>query len=235
MRDFFRTMLLGLLGCAASLSAAAVDDTMAQRMQACTVCHGKEGRAASDGYYPRIAGKPAGYLYNQLLNFREGRRHYAPMTALVDTLSEDYLREIAGYFGGLDLPYPPHQPVSAPPEVMRRGEQIVLRGDAARQLPACVQCHGTALTGVAPAIPGLLGVPVDYINAQLGAWKVGIRRARAPDCMAEIVRRLAPQDIAAVSRWLAAQPVPEHGKPAATLPQAALPLPCGVVLQGASR
>ena len=29
---------------------------------ACTGCHGAEGRAASDGYYPRIAGKPAGYL-----------------------------------------------------------------------------------------------------------------------------------------------------------------------------
>ena len=28
---------------------------------ACTTCHGKEGRAGPDGYYPRIAGKPAGY------------------------------------------------------------------------------------------------------------------------------------------------------------------------------
>jgi cytochrome c553 len=37
---------------------------------ACTLCHGKEGVAGTDGYYPRIAGKPAGYLYQQLLNFR---------------------------------------------------------------------------------------------------------------------------------------------------------------------
>jgi cytochrome c553 len=28
----------------------------------------------------RIAGKPAGYLYNQLLNFRDGRRNYPLMT-----------------------------------------------------------------------------------------------------------------------------------------------------------
>ena len=47
---------------------------MAERVRACTACHGKEGRATSDGYYPRIAGKPAGYLYNQLVNFRDGRR-----------------------------------------------------------------------------------------------------------------------------------------------------------------
>jgi hypothetical protein len=31
------------------------------------------GPRRADGYYPRIAGKPAGYLYNQLLNFRDGR------------------------------------------------------------------------------------------------------------------------------------------------------------------
>ena len=51
---------------------APVENTMAQRMQACSVCHGKEGRATNAGYFPRIAGKPAGYLYNQLLNFRTG-------------------------------------------------------------------------------------------------------------------------------------------------------------------
>jgi cytochrome c553 len=43
---------------------------MADRMAACTACHGKEGRATADGYYPRIAGKPEGYLLNQLQSFR---------------------------------------------------------------------------------------------------------------------------------------------------------------------
>jgi cytochrome c553 len=35
------------------------------------------------------------------------------------------------------------------------------------------------MTGVAPHIPGLLGLPRDYLNAQLGAWKAGQRRAHA--------------------------------------------------------
>ena len=61
---------------------AAFEDSMAQRMLPCTVCHGAQGRVAPDGYYPRIAGKPAGYLYNQLLNFRDGRRHYGPMVGI---------------------------------------------------------------------------------------------------------------------------------------------------------
>jgi hypothetical protein len=47
-----------------------------------------------------------------------------------------------------------------------------------------------AMTGVAPHIPGLLGLPRDYLNAQLGAWKAGQRRAHAPDCMKAVVARL---------------------------------------------
>ena len=82
---------------------------MAQRTLACSVCHGQQGRAAPDGYYPRIAGKPAGYLLNQLRNFRDGRRHYGLMTALLDPLSDVYLQEISTYFAGLDLPYPAPQ------------------------------------------------------------------------------------------------------------------------------
>ena len=77
-----RLTVLGALACCAATVVAAppvqphtVPDTLQQRLLACTACHGKDGRATSQGYFPRIAGKPAGYLYNQLLNFREGRRN----------------------------------------------------------------------------------------------------------------------------------------------------------------
>lgn len=198
--------------------ATPFEDTMAQRALACTACHGKEGRAAPDGYYPRIAGKPAGYLYNQLLNFRDGRRHYGLMTRMVDPLSDAYLLEIAQYFAALDLPYPAPQPASATPQALQRGQQLALQGDAARQIPACVQCHGQALTGVLPAVPGLLGLPRDYLNSQLGAWRTQQRRAHAPDCMAQIAQRLAPEDVTAVTAWLAAQAVPSNAKPASEPP-----------------
>src|SRR5436190_9838876 len=102
----------------AASSAPVFEDNMAQRTLACTACHGQEGRAAPDGYYPRIAGKPAGYLYNQLLNFRDGRRHYGLMTRLIDPLSEPYLFEIAQHFASLDLPYPAPQPSNLPPAVL---------------------------------------------------------------------------------------------------------------------
>ena len=199
-------------------AAAPFEDSIAQRTLACTACHGKQGRAAPDGYYPRLAGKPAGYLYKQLLNFREGRRHYGLMTQLIDPLSDAYLLEIAQYFSALEVPYPAPLASPAPAEVLRLGRQLVMQGDAVRQIPACVQCHGQAMTGVAPDIPGLLGLPRDYLNAQLGAWKAGQRRAHAPDCMKDVVARLSLEDINAVASWVAAQPLPGNTHPAATLP-----------------
>ncbi|WP_431733173.1 c-type cytochrome [Hylemonella gracilis] len=203
-------------------------DNMAQRMQACTACHGEQGRAAPDGYYPRLAGKPVGYLYNQLRNFREGRRNYQLMTQLLAPLNDGYLLEIAEHFAALELPYPAPARVIASAQTLQRGEQLALRGDATRQLPACATCHGAALTGVLPATPGLLGLPRDYLNAQLGAWRNGQRKAQAPDCMADIALALAPDDVAAVSAWLATRPVPVPAR-AATASPARSPLACGSV------
>lgn len=203
-----------------------VPDTMAQRALACTPCHGREGRATSAGYFPRIAGKPAGYLFNQLVHFREGERSNAAMAHLLAQLDDAYLREIAGYFAALELPYPPPAPPAVAAAELKRGEALVRSGDAARQIPACTACHGSAMTGVLPAIPGLLGLPRDYLVGQLGAWQNGKRRAAAPDCMAQIAKKLSPDDVSAAAGWLAAQPVPADAKPAATI---ALPLPveCG--------
>ncbi len=224
------------LGCALAQPAAPsapvattpVSSGMAPRVLACVTCHGKEGRATQEGYFPRIAGKPAGYLANQLLNFREGRRSYPQMSSLIEHLTDDYLREMAAHFAALDLPYPPPPAPQAPPATLERGRLLVQQGDAARNIPACVQCHGPAMTGVKPFIPGLLGLPRDYLNSQLGAWKTGQRRAHAPDCMADIARQLTPDDVSAVSAWLAAQPVPGGGKPAASL-AGAMPMRCGGV------
>ena len=229
----FLLAAFGLLaaGAQSALAAPKVVDSIAQRVLACTGCHGAQGRAASDGYYPRIAGKPATYLYNQLRSFRDGRRQYALMNKLLAPLSDEYLREIANHFAGLDLPYPPPQPATGSVDALSRGEELVLKGDAARRIPACVQCHGSVLMGVTPAIPALIGMPRDYLNAQLGAWRTGNRHTFEPDCMAQIAKLLNPEDISALSQWLAALPVPAGAKPAARLSEA-LPMNCGGVSEG---
>lgn len=191
---------------------ATPQDSIEQRARACMACHGKEGRATSDGYFPRIAGKPAGYLFNQLVNFREGNRHFPMMTYLVERQDDAFLHELADYFASQNLPYATPVPPQVTREVLDRGRQLVLDGDASRNIPPCRDCHGTRLLGVTPAVPGLLGLSQDYLLAQLGAWQNRSRRAHAPDCMAQIVRELAPVEINAVSAWLATQTVPADAK-----------------------
>ena len=199
---------------------------MAQRVLACTGCHGKQGRAGPDGYYPRLAGKPAGYLYNQLHNFQTGRRHYALMVNLLEPLSDAYLHEIAEHFSALEVPYLSPLRAAVPLRLLEHGHDLVTQGDAVRKLPACVQCHGESLMGFAPFVPGLLGLPRDYLNAQLGAWRTGDRRAQAPDCMADVAKRLTAEDLSAVVAWLTSQSVPVLTKPATSLPKP-MPLACG--------
>lgn len=186
------------LAVAAHAAPPAFEDTIAQRVQACTTCHGAQGRAGPDGYYPRLAGKPAGYLYNQLLNFRDERRRYRPMNHLLDRLPDAYLREMAEHFARQRVPYPAPQPAAAPAATLARGERLVRQGDPARQLPACVACHGAALTGLAPHVPGLLGLPRDYLNGQLGSrlapmgfWKVVMNQQAFTGCRCSAVASAA--------------------------------------------
>ncbi len=207
-------------------TARTVPDTIAQRVLACTACHGKDGRATNAGYFPRIAGKPAAYLYNQLRNFREGRRTNPVMTHLVDHLSDAYLREMADYFASQDLPYPPPQTANAPAAVLERAQALVQQGDAQRKIPACTQCHGMAMTGVLPAFPGLLGLPRDYLVSQLGAWQTDKRQAVAPDCMGQIAKRLTADEVSAVATWLSSQTLPAQAQAVAAT-ATPLPMNCG--------
>jgi cytochrome c553 len=229
-------LLAGLLILAPAAHAAGQPvafDSIAQRAAPCMTCHGQEGRASSDGYYPRIAGKPAGYLYNQMTNFRDGRRQQYPlMIYTVQYMSDDYLREIAAYFADQHPPYPPPQKHDLPQSTLDKGRVLVLKGDAARNIPACVACHGETLAGVAPSIPGLLGLPRDYINSQFGAWREGARHALQPDCMADIAKRMSPEEITAAAAWLSSQPAPADARPAAA-PPGKLPMACGSFQQQA--
>lgn len=193
---------------------AAPVSRIARQAGACTTCHGAEGRATASGYFPRIAGKPVGYLYEQLLNFRDGRRQQLQMQHLLENLTDRYLLEFAEYFAGLKLPYPPPEAIAGlSPALLARGEHLVREGDPARQLPACAGCHGDQLSGLEPGVPGLLGLSRDYLNAQIGAWRIGQRHAKAPDCMATIAQRLQPEDVSALTAWLARQPVPADYAP----------------------
>lgn len=220
-----------LLGAALALAGgtAAAQDAMGERLAACTACHGESGVGVGGAeYVPHLAGKPAGYLFEQLAGFRDGRRTNAQMTWLVQFADDAWLREIARYYAA--------QPPRTRPadtgagdltDAMRAtAERLVFEGDRARGVDACAHCHGRALTGLEPGIPALVGLPAEYVIAQLGNWRSGIRHAPAPDCMADIANAIAAEDVRAVAVWLSQQAHAE-GEPPAPAGAFVPPRACG--------
>jgi cytochrome c553 len=138
------------------------------------------------------------------------------------------MQEIAGYFAAQQVPYERKPAPDVSSSMLQRGGQLVTSGDPARGVPPCQACHGKTLTGTEPSVPGLVGLPYDYISSQLGSWRTGTRASATPDCMAQIANRLAPADITAVAAWLASHDVPAntHPQPAGSI---APPLHCGVL------
>jgi cytochrome c553 len=206
-----------------------IPDTIQQRIAACVACHGAHGEGTPEsGFFPRLAGKPAGYLARQLQDFQDGLRKYGPMEYTVRHLSPEYMHEIAEYFSMQEVPYSRSPMPSLSADALKRGEQLVTHGDPSQQIPACSACHGSQLTGVQPDIPGLVGLPYDYISSQLGSWRTRTRGTVAPDCMADIANRLSASDISAVSAWLAGRELPAdmHAQPAGSVTP---PLRCGVL------
>ncbi|MEO6364400.1 MAG: c-type cytochrome [Caldimonas sp.] len=186
---------------------------MEARVQGCVTCHGQSGQGTGNGAFPRIAGKPSGYLYNQLVAFRDGTRKYAPMNYLVAYLPDTYLREIAEHFARQRPPFAARQQALVDAAMLARGQALVTAGDDKRGLPACIACHGTGLTGMEPGIPGLVGLQPAYVAGQLTRWRVGDRHAVEPDCMKRIANRLSDTDISAVAAWLARQEPPKDPSP----------------------
>ena len=230
-------LLLLLAACAAALTTPAraqgnatpsfsALDSIDARVQGCVTCHGRSGEGTASGYFPRIAGKPSGYLYNQLAAFRDGTRRYPPMNYLVATLPDAYLHEIADHFARQRPPFGAPQGPVADAATLLRGKTLVTAGDRTAGVPACVACHGAALTGMQPGIPGLVGLRPNYIVAQLTSWRVGNRHAPAPDCMKRIASRLSDADVGAVAAWLSQQEPPKKDSPGSTDLER-MPLACG--------
>ena len=226
------TRLFVAIVLALPLPAAAQDPAdMSERLAACAACHGEQGEGRAGGVYqPHLAGKPAGYLLDQMQAFRDGRRVFPQMGWLMRNMGDEHLDRIARFYAAMP---PRSQATFAPVDAATaaRATELVQRGDPARGVPACSACHGDNLAGLEPGIPALIGLPAEYVIAQLGAWRTGVRSARKPDCMARIAHALDPADMRVLGTWLASQghdgsvaPAPEGSF---TPPEACGSLPAG--------
>ena len=200
---------------------------MAERLRPCASCHEQSDEAAAqENYAPSIKGKPAEYLYQQLLHYREGRRVNKVMNHLLAYLSEEYLREIASYYSQFEaIQYViPKKRLTQNPDLAEKAMRIVQENTS--EHVACVACHGGDLRGDGIAIPSLRGLSATYISAQLSSWQNNARQARSPDCMAKVAKSLSSADIAAVADWIE---VVNDSMLVPGPPLQPLPEPCGTV------
>jgi len=177
---------------------------------ACSTCHGAEGQGNAAIGAPALAGDGVAYLREQLANFAAGRRRHPIMQPIAAALSPAQQDAVAGYFAGLPAAAPAPVPPGAPPGTAHqtpadlRGARLAERGDWARMLPACTQCHGPGGIGVPPDFPHLAGLTAPYIVAQLDAFRSGARPPGPLGLMAAVARKLSAADSAAVAAYFAA-------------------------------
>lgn len=67
----------------------------------CASCHGPTGRSPLKGT-PHIGGQDEEYLVVSMIQYREGLRPHAAMRAVMGSLSEEEIRELARWYAAQD-------------------------------------------------------------------------------------------------------------------------------------
>jgi|AntDeeMetagen681_2_1112603.scaffolds.fasta_scaffold01034_5 cytochrome c553 len=97
----FATAALMLLAILNTAHAAGDPAAGREKSQTCAACHGEKGNT-QNSMYPKLAGQHPSYLYNALKGYKSGTRENAVMNGQVSNLSEQDLRDLAAYYGGLE-------------------------------------------------------------------------------------------------------------------------------------
>jgi cytochrome c553 len=182
--------------------------------QPCFTCHGLTGAGDGTSAFPRMAAQPAFYLYKQLVDYAIGERPNDIMTPIARALTLRQMEDVAAYYAA-QASTPPYAAPQFDPALVQRGGAISSMGAPEKGIQACVNCHGASGTGLAPSFPYLAGQYAGYIELQLKLWQQGVRRNDPLNVMADIARRMGPQEIEAVAAYFGSAPPPgtEQSRP----------------------
>jgi cytochrome c553 len=152
----------------------------------CAACHGADGNSVTPDW-PMLAGQHAGYIVRQLRAFKNGERTDVTMKPFADMLSEQDMLDVAAYFAA-QTP----TPKGADPALVTLGQQIYRGGVPARNIAACIACHGPEGDGnPLAAYPRVSGQHAAYVTKQLRAYQTGDRRSDVD--LNQMMRNVADQ------------------------------------------
>ncbi|MDQ6640587.1 MAG: cytochrome c4 [Pseudomonadota bacterium] len=162
----------------------------------CAACHTSDGSRGSAAN-PIIQGQHPDYLVKQLTEFKAGKRDNPIMRAMAAPLSEADMRNVAAFYAAKQA-----KPGFAKnKDLVLFGEKIYRGGIGDRSVPACSGCHGPSGAGIPAQYPRLAGQHADYVEAQLVAFRGGVRRNNP--AMATIAAKLSDREIKALADYVA--------------------------------
>jgi len=205
MKSVF-ALLLATLVCAASVApvvaaesqpAAKPDLAKGQATAAtCMACHTADGSRGAPAN-PILQGQHAEYLAKQLHEFKSGKRKNAIMQGMAAALSDDDIRNVAAFYASKEA-----KPGAAKNKAtVLQGEKIWRAGIADRKIAACAGCHGPNGAGIPAQYPKLSGQHADYTEAQLLAFRSGLRANNVQ--MTGVAAKMNDAEIKAVSDYVA--------------------------------
>jgi cytochrome c553 len=181
----------------AAAPAAKPDASKGQTLstQVCGACHTADGSRGSPAN-PILAGQHPEYLVKQLTEFKTGKRNNAIMKGFASTLSDDDMKNVAAFYASKSA-----KPGFAKDKALvALGEKIYRGGIAEKAVPACAACHGPSGAGLPAQYPRMGGQHGDYTEAQLVAFRSGVRANSAQ--MTTIADKLSDREIKAVSDYI---------------------------------
>ena len=162
----------------------------------CGACHTADGSRGSPAN-PILQGQHPEYLAKQLAEFKTGKRANAIMQGMAATLSEDDMKNVAAFYASKEA-----KPGFAKnKDLVALGEKIYRGGIADRSVPACAACHSPSGAGIPAQYPRLGGQHADYTEAQLVAFRGGVRKNSLQ--MTGVAAKMNDKEIKAVSDYIA--------------------------------
>jgi cytochrome c553 len=162
----------------------------------CAGCHSQDGSRGSPAQ-PILQGQHPEYLVKQLTEYKNGKRANAIMSGMAAGLSESDMKNIAAFYGSLKA----KPGFAKSSETVALGEKIYRGGIADRSIPACAGCHSPNGAGIPAQYPRLGGQHADYTQAQLTAFRGGVRKNSAQ--MTGVAAKMNDLEIKAVSDYIA--------------------------------
>lgn len=198
----FRLLLLAaMISLPALYSWAAADLAAGQeKAKLCAGCHGENGVSSTPGV-PSLAGQQDQFIQWQLVFFRSGRRQNPAMSAIVDGLTDDDVRNLGAWYHS--LPY--STKVAAGPvddELTAKGRTVALQH-------RCASCHTDSFRGERAAA-AIADQREDYLVKALTDYRSAARPSVGVAAMTEAAAGLEDDEIAAVAHYLATFGPPEN-------------------------